>query len=174
MSDESPTKGGPPLSLLITHHSSLCRDSPPALGEPEELQADLHKIDDAGPGILPGRLAPAVPQRLGEGRIRFQVRRRRRHLPRVVRLDYDGILERFGVFLSGRAREGDSPTGHHLEAYQADPEGYLVKSKIVAKDALLADRRPRTEWKFDDLAPAVTEMKAGRSFGNLKTAAVPF
>ena len=30
------------------------------------------------------------------------------------------------------------------------------------------DRRPRTEWKFDDLAAAVGELKGGRSFGNGK------
>jgi putative heme-binding domain-containing protein len=55
-----------------------------------------------------------------------------------------------------------------LDAYQAAPEEYLKTSKIVAKDALLADRRPRTEWKLEDLAPALAEMKGGRSFGNGK------
>src|SRR5690606_27819612 len=38
-----------------------------------------------------------------------------------------------------------------LDAYQADPEGYLAAAKIEPKDALLRDRRPRTEWKLEDL-----------------------
>jgi putative heme-binding domain-containing protein len=55
-----------------------------------------------------------------------------------------------------------------LEAYQTHPEAYLTKNPVEIKDPLLKDRRPRTEWKYEDLAPAVAEMKSGRSFGNGK------
>jgi len=56
----------------------------------------------------------------------------------------------------------------NLEEYLANPEAYLAKTPLPAKDALLKDRRPRTEWKLDDLASAVLEMQGGRSFGNGK------
>ena len=57
-----------------------------------------------------------------------------------------------------------------LDEYQANPEAYLVAAKIEAQDPLLKDRRPRTEWTFDDLAGAVEEMTKnhGRSYGNGK------
>ncbi|MDZ4687685.1 MAG: discoidin domain-containing protein, partial [Planctomycetaceae bacterium] len=51
-----------------------------------------------------------------------------------------------------------------LDAYDAAPEAYLVANKIVAADALLKDRRPRTEWTIADLAEPVAAMKAGRNF----------
>jgi len=52
-----------------------------------------------------------------------------------------------------------------LDEYLADPEGYLVKHPLPAVDELLKTNRPRKEWKFEDLAPAV-ESLAGRSFAN--------
>ena len=52
--------------------------------------------------------------------------------------------------------------------YLADPEGYLAAHPLEVHDALLKDRRPRTEWKLEDLAGAVEGMSAGRSFGNAK------
>jgi putative heme-binding domain-containing protein len=55
-----------------------------------------------------------------------------------------------------------------LEAYQANPEAYLAKNPLEIKDPLLKDRRPRTEWKFEELETAVREMKGGRNFGNGK------
>ncbi len=55
-----------------------------------------------------------------------------------------------------------------LDAYQANPEAYLAKTPLPIKDALLKDRRPRTEWKFEDLAEPVATLKAGRSYGNGK------
>jgi putative heme-binding domain-containing protein len=55
-----------------------------------------------------------------------------------------------------------------LEDYRANPDAYLAKANLPVRDDLLKDRRPRTEWKFDELAPAVAELKAGRSFGNGK------
>ena len=54
------------------------------------------------------------------------------------------------------------------DAYLQDPEGYLAANPLEIKDKQLADRRPRTEWKFDDLAAVVGELKSGRSYGNGK------
>jgi putative heme-binding domain-containing protein len=53
-----------------------------------------------------------------------------------------------------------------LEAYQADPEGYLVKHNIIAQDELLKLNRPRKEWKYDELAGEMAKLKNGRSFAN--------
>jgi putative heme-binding domain-containing protein len=50
-----------------------------------------------------------------------------------------------------------------LDAYLENPEPYLAANKIEAVDALLKDRRPRTEWKVEDLAAAVSELQ-GRSY----------
>jgi putative heme-binding domain-containing protein len=55
-----------------------------------------------------------------------------------------------------------------LDAYQADPEAYLAAAKLVPQDALLKDRRPRTEWKLEDLATAVEHLEPGRSFASGK------
>ena len=55
-----------------------------------------------------------------------------------------------------------------LDAYLENPEAYLAASKLAIKDDLLKDRRPRTEWKYDDLAAALAELDHGRSFGNAK------
>ncbi|MBI5757919.1 MAG: HEAT repeat domain-containing protein, partial [Planctomycetales bacterium] len=57
-----------------------------------------------------------------------------------------------------------------LDEYQANPEAYLAASKLEAKDPLLKDRRPRTEWKIEDLADAVLHMEheAGRSYSHGK------
>jgi putative heme-binding domain-containing protein len=55
-----------------------------------------------------------------------------------------------------------------LDAYLENPESYLAAHPLEIKDALLADRRPRTEWKLDDLASVVGELKNGRSYGNGK------
>ncbi|MSQ95538.1 MAG: c-type cytochrome [Gemmataceae bacterium] len=56
----------------------------------------------------------------------------------------------------------------NLDEYLADPEAYLAKHPLKIEDPQLKDRRPRTEWKFDDLASEVQNLKAGRSFGNAK------
>jgi putative heme-binding domain-containing protein len=55
-----------------------------------------------------------------------------------------------------------------LDAYLENPESYLASHPLEIKDELLKDRRPRTEWKFDDLAAAVGTLKNGRSYGNGK------
>jgi putative heme-binding domain-containing protein len=56
----------------------------------------------------------------------------------------------------------------NLEEYLANPEAYLAKNPLKIEDPLLKDRRPRTEWKFEDLASEVELMKPGRSYGNGK------
>ncbi|QDU19374.1 PVC-type heme-binding CxxCH protein [Urbifossiella limnaea] len=55
-----------------------------------------------------------------------------------------------------------------LDAYLENPEAYLARNPTEAQDDLLKHIRPRTEWKFDDLAGAVGEMDkaGGRSFAN--------
>jgi putative heme-binding domain-containing protein len=55
-----------------------------------------------------------------------------------------------------------------LDEYLADPEGYLAKNPLPPKDALLKDNRPRKEWKLDDLAVEVKDLKHGRSYSNGK------
>src|SRR5204863_6129178 len=52
-----------------------------------------------------------------------------------------------------------------LDEYLADAEGYLAKHPLKISDELLKFNRPRKEWKFEELAPAV-ESLAGRSFAN--------
>src|SRR5207237_10055107 len=49
-----------------------------------------------------------------------------------------------------------------LDEYLADPEGYLAKNPLPVKDDLLKFSRPRTEWKYDDLAASVAKVEAGR------------
>ena len=43
-----------------------------------------------------------------------------------------------------------------LDEYLADPEGYLAKNPLPIKDELLKFNRPRKEWKYEELAPAVS------------------
>ena len=50
-----------------------------------------------------------------------------------------------------------------LDEYEANPEAYLAANPLPIKDDLLKDRRPRTEWKYDELAPALAELSQGRS-----------
>ena len=50
-----------------------------------------------------------------------------------------------------------------LDAYTADPEGYLNKNPLDIADPLLKFNRPRKEWKFEDLEPFTKEL-TGRSF----------
>ena len=55
-----------------------------------------------------------------------------------------------------------------LDAYQANPTGYLTSNPLKIEDEVLKDRRPRTEWVFADLSASVEEMKHGRSFASGK------
>ena len=67
-----------------------------------------------------------------------------------------------------------------LDSYLANPDAYLATAKIEPQDALLKDRRPRTEWTFAALATAAETLDhaamghthgddhTSRSFGNGK------
>lgn len=55
-----------------------------------------------------------------------------------------------------------------LNAYQADPEGYLARNPMPVADALLKDRRPRTEWRMEDLAGAVEKLEPGRNYNSAR------
>ncbi|MFO0815290.1 MAG: PVC-type heme-binding CxxCH protein [Gemmatales bacterium] len=56
-----------------------------------------------------------------------------------------------------------------LESYQTGQEAYLAAHPLTVKDAMLKDRRPRTEWKTSDLEPLLADLGTGRSFGNGKS-----
>jgi putative heme-binding domain-containing protein len=55
-----------------------------------------------------------------------------------------------------------------LDGYLANPEGYVAQSRLEPRDALLRDRRPRTEWTLADLAAPVADMAhmGGRKFAS--------
>jgi putative heme-binding domain-containing protein len=53
-----------------------------------------------------------------------------------------------------------------LDEYLANPESYLAKNPVKIDDPLLKDRRPRTEWKYEELATEVETMTAGRNYAN--------
>jgi putative heme-binding domain-containing protein len=53
-----------------------------------------------------------------------------------------------------------------LDEYLADPEAYLAARPLPIEDELLKFNRPRKEWTFEHLAPALAELEHGRSFGN--------
>ena len=56
-----------------------------------------------------------------------------------------------------------------LEAYEADPQGYLAAHPLPILDELLKDRRPRTEWQFEDLAADLERLSAGgRSYASAR------
>lgn len=55
-----------------------------------------------------------------------------------------------------------------LDEYLANPESYLAANPLPVHDDLLKDRRPRTEWKLDDLATTVAELHDGRSYAGGK------
>jgi len=55
-----------------------------------------------------------------------------------------------------------------LDAYEANPDSYLAAHPLTIKDDLLKDRRPRTEWKFEDLAADIGHLESGRSFATAK------
>ena len=58
-----------------------------------------------------------------------------------------------------------------LDEYLANPDGYLLANKIEAKDAYLKDRRPRTEWKLEDLADVVATLSGEHAHGDHQHAA---
>jgi len=54
-----------------------------------------------------------------------------------------------------------------LNEYLAAPEAYLAAHPLPIHDELLKFNRPRTEWKFDDLATSLDDL-SGRSFVDAK------
>jgi putative heme-binding domain-containing protein len=46
----------------------------------------------------------------------------------------------------------------NLDEYLANPEEYLAKHPMKIEDPALKDRRPRTEWKYEDLAFEVEKL----------------
>src|SRR5262249_24947739 len=55
-----------------------------------------------------------------------------------------------------------------LDQYLADPEGYLARNSLPILDDLLKFTRPRTEWRYEELAAEVEKLDHGRSFSNGK------
>src|SRR5438132_1580214 len=55
-----------------------------------------------------------------------------------------------------------------VDEYPTDAEKYLAKNPLPIADELLKFNRPRTEWKYEDLAATVEKMDHGRSFNNGK------
>jgi putative heme-binding domain-containing protein len=57
-----------------------------------------------------------------------------------------------------------------LDAYRADPEGYLARHPLPVADALLKSNRPRQAWTFDELSSALEQLNPGqgRSFADGK------
>jgi putative heme-binding domain-containing protein len=56
-----------------------------------------------------------------------------------------------------------------LDAYTEEPEKYVAANKLEPKDELLKFNRPRTEWKLEELTPALAELdNGGRSFARGK------
>jgi putative heme-binding domain-containing protein len=56
----------------------------------------------------------------------------------------------------------------NLDEYLASPESYLASHPLRIIDNLLSSSRPRTEWRFDDLASSIAQLAPGRSFSNGK------
>jgi putative heme-binding domain-containing protein len=52
-----------------------------------------------------------------------------------------------------------------LDEYLANPDAYLAKHSVVAKDEMLKNRRPRTAWTLVDLEPRIRDL-ANPSFDN--------
>jgi putative heme-binding domain-containing protein len=55
-----------------------------------------------------------------------------------------------------------------LEAYLAKGDAFLESLSLPVADELLKFRRPRTEWRLEDLASSLEDLGHGRSFGNGK------
>lgn len=51
-----------------------------------------------------------------------------------------------------------------LNAYSADPSAYLAANPLTYQDELLKSVGRNTEWKFDDLAADLKQLKKGRSY----------
>lgn len=60
-----------------------------------------------------------------------------------------------------------------LDEYLANPDAYLVANKIEPRDAFLKDRRPRTEWKVEDLADVLANLSGSHAHGDHQHHAAP-
>ena len=58
-----------------------------------------------------------------------------------------------------------------LDEYLANPDAYLAAHKVEAIDPLLKDRRPRTEWKLEDLSDVVANLSDDHGHGEHQHAA---
>src|SRR5205807_5793655 len=97
----------------------LGRDAQPLL-QGDEFEALQEDVDHPLPGVIARRPLGGDPQVAGGVRMRREVIEVGDDLGRVLGLDDDRVLERLGVFLAGRADEGDATGGHRLEAYHAE------------------------------------------------------
>ncbi|MFN7627059.1 MAG: PA14 domain-containing protein, partial [Pirellula sp.] len=52
----------------------------------------------------------------------------------------------------------------NIEQYNADPAGYVAANPLAVKDELLNSIGRNTEWKIEDLAADLKELKHGRSY----------
>src|ERR1700682_3572435 len=91
-----------------------------SLLEGHEFEALQEDVDHALPGVVARRPLGGDPQVAGGLRMRRQVGDVGDDLLRILRLDDDRVLERFGILLARRADEGDAAGGHRLQAYQAE------------------------------------------------------
>jgi putative heme-binding domain-containing protein len=55
-----------------------------------------------------------------------------------------------------------------LESYHADPKAYLAQYPLQSLDELLKEERPHTPWTYEQLAPSLEQLSAGRSFDSAK------
>lgn len=55
-----------------------------------------------------------------------------------------------------------------LDQYYANPKAYLTEHPLPISDQLLMNDRPRTKWKYEQLASSLEHLSHGRSFENGK------
>ena len=58
-----------------------------------------------------------------------------------------------------------------LDEYLVNPDAYLAAHNVEAIDTLLKDRRPRTEWKLEDLSDVVATLSDDHAHGDHQHAA---
>src|SRR5438445_7214269 len=86
----------------------------------DEFEALQEDVDYPLPGVVARRPLGGDPQVAGGVRMRREVVDVGDDLGRILGLDDDRVLERFGVFLTGRADEGDAAGGHRFQADEAE------------------------------------------------------
>ena len=65
----------------------------------------------------------------------------------IIGLNAERILEIIRIGVSGWSGNGAPECFITNDGYLADPEGYLAAHPLEARDELLKEHRPRTEWK---------------------------